>query len=1040
MPEIPLTVPNFAPAAFNIRGDHPRPLSKGLMTANFASHAIESVGNLQFQLARDRQRRDFNEAIFSAEKSLNDLTEEALLSNDPRTMLDKFNENQAKAFSLIREKIPNPRDQREFDFRNEQGVANARMRILGAQLEYERAETEAQGVQLTQQLFRRALLNPTPENLMSVRDTLDDYATERVETGDQTPTQAQNWMHAQIATMENKVLESLAVSDPDQAEARLLEGEFASITPEDSKAHLAKIKAERQNQNYNRLFQQIRLSEDLDPSMAQILTDLRNEEKLTQPDYEKLLNLFEARYGKNQVDKIRMERMEMIYSGQAPNFLDAKNPDDVRDYTEWAARELDPVHMRVASSLPEMMEMRMAELGKMGIGSDNWKADAYRIVANMDEDPDATIAAVRYLFEHEAIKRGILDEDQQMGDRARSIKRLADLNVPPKEIMKLVAGYEQAVERTDIETVKDRWASAVKSQPQAFQQGVFSFIDGDLRQYPHLEGKSRRDWISAFGERNDEGERRAARTASDHFIGFLRGELDISDLVPDFVPLLGPESGTEGRLDIGDLDPRNLPWMPDFIRPDAPSAPQQIPGIMEGQEGTRLAVDDKGIWASLVHIMEPGTASVAVPDAMLKDIEHLANLKFAMNGGDFQDALYYGVSKVFSGAWDLTRFHGPPRFDRHTVETSEPAINGSRDWTRDYLEDQLNKKLGEMVLPLEGIMGLAPRWEGIDNLPSYVGDLLKLFAFQATDDPNHPWRDKGFSEKAWEVSRRIVNSIMSLGDARAFPFNVYRGLAGPDSDREIVSMTTNERVTKRVQLADGTWEEKQIYHLGIRGEFGEIKPLWEIIPGLTPDDSEFFYDHTDTVAWQKQRNDIRAEKADLIVRRLAREAMKAGVPFDIEKARAQLGAGELPEASVELGYGVHSAAEAFDLLSGAARPSMPTRNGVPLGLATGGRGAFGSQPPVFQIPPPLAHGKVPPYDHEARMEEVRREPRPPLGGDDALRNALGSIRSDLAAEEAEANRPRDENIAPLIALREQAVREGDHARVQMLDRAIKVRQ
>jgi hypothetical protein len=999
MAQIPLHLPQQVPATFNVRGDHPSPQSTGTMAANLGVAGIGVITELHQRLAVDRQRRDFNESLLEAQKVLNDENEKALLSNDPRGMLDGFNEKIESRYSEIRDKIPNINDRKRFDFQTLPGLTATRMNILKRQLKYERDESTAQRTAQLTELQRTLAVNDTPEMLLDVRDQVDAMTTEAVETGDMTPKEAQVWNHGAVGALEKWLVTNLIHTGRyKEARARLKAGEFASIPPDQVNKLQKDILAEEQQKNYVDAHTVLIHGEAGDGFGAH-LEGMRDEKELSQGDFEKLWNMWNQNHKKKMAEDASDAYVHISYhTGQA--HLNPDDLDDRKKVTDYAMRNLDQQFADDVANLgiqaqedaqrrgvesdfnpvEEIFNMRHNAISRMNWTTPkHWLADAFRVTANLEADPIGAITAARFIVAAAQGSPEIMGRDESGGttsgvmrngfDRAKEITRLANLQLSPSEIVKIIKDEEFRAEHTDEKDTRIEYKQFVDSNPDYIERGLTEYFQADETRYRVLGDQTIRGWIVSNGPHDGESDQQEAQSIMESVYNFTAGIIDEGFLDLEDIPLIGGglDAAAGGIADVVETASAfvTLGMVGDVQfgekarqrEAEEVAAQESAPGLGRNQIG----IKPDSISERVKTVFKDGVARITYPEAMKEDIAFLFEKRMMVNGGSKSEAMSWAVTHAIGAGWMPTKYHGPVRFEKNGVEVSEPIINGSHEWTRKALERDLNEKMGEFLAPYETMGGLFPQWRGLDHIDSYVADVFRVLTWRALDNPNHPFTDKTIPGKAAEIGRRWMNTIASFGDVTEFPFNVYHDLATA-GDRGVEMLTEIDAGSREVVLSDKTTAFKRHYYLSVRGRGGAQMPLWEL-PGFDTHRKEYYYDHTMAPEWKQEQRDIRQQKADIIVRRVARLAASQNLNEQqaLKLARQFLDTSGFPDAFITQGLAIHSGAELKDLMS-----APPGR-----ALSSAERTAEGMHWTK------LMHGNVPEYDREADLEARKREAQPP---------------------------------------------------------------
>jgi len=1020
MAQIPLHLPQQIPPSFNVRGDHPSPQAKGAMAANLGVSAMSVVSELSHKFTMDRQRRDYNEALLSAQKTLNSENEKALLSNDPRTMLDKFNDSIEREYGTIRDKIPNIRDRKQFDYQTLPGLTATRMNILKTQIKYERQESSAQRIAQLEEMQRTLAVNDSPEMLLDIRDQIDAMTTESVMTGDMTPQQAQNWNLEAAGALETWIVSNMVENGRyREARARLSSGEFASISPVRVTALNKSILGEEQNHNYVDGHTTLIHGEAGD-TFGQSLEALRDSKGLSQPQFEKLWGMWSANHAKKMVNDVSDKMIQTAYDGGL-SWLDPDNPDDKKAATGWAERRADPVFAESIKAMALQAEQEAEETGQksdfnaeetlMGLRFEalsrigyvtpkHWLADAFRITANIGTNPLASIAAAKYIRSVAQASPEIMAYEESSGttaglgrngfNRALEITRLADLQIKPNEIVRMVKDAEFRAEHATEEIMVKEYDSFVELYPNHVTEGMRNYVMNDSTRYSALGDKTIGGFITAYGTYPGDTPENAqsvmegvfnwtAGIASEGFldledIPFVGGPLGVAR---DFVGDVAETSAAIGTFGIvGDNQFKTLMGPGEGVL-------QDDEGQVEGEPGAgpnQIAIEPDSISSRFMNFFNDGAGRIDFPESMQGDIGFLFEKRFKQNGGSAPEAINWAITMAIGSGWLPTRFHGPVRFEKNGVEVTEPKVNGSHEYTRELLVMDMNESLGDYVAPYDTVGGIFPKWTGLDNVDEYLGDVFRVLTWRALDNPNHPFTDKTYSGKAAEIGRRTLNTLMQFGDIREFPFNIYHKYATA-GDRGIRQLTTREPQLREVTLSDGSKAMKNIYYLSLTGRYGAELPLWGL-PGNNSHRKEFFYDHTASPVYRQAKRDKRQTQANAIVERVMKLATRTGMSEQksIEMARQQLNAAKFEDTEITTGMSLVSGGDADANMRSAAQGRW-----------------FKGDSLSTPAPRPIMNANVPDYDREADLEARRREGMTPQ---QLERERIGRLMN----EQAEADR------------------------------------
>jgi hypothetical protein len=800
MPTIPLHQPGGVQAQINF----PRPVAKGALIANLGTQALAVTGELEKVIYKDRERRDYNEQLIAAQNALNFRSTEALVSNDPRTMLENFNRGWQEDSDAIRAKIQNPKLVDDFLYRTNAGVNNARRIILGQQLKLERQESSAQRDALATSLFDSAMVDTSSDNMLIIRDSLQNATEQAIETHDMTTTQASNWNREIIGQIELGVIHSLVQKDMhEEAKERISNGEFASLSPGVATKLLEQIHLHEQDSNYTDWDVTLENGGASYAAGEKILRDRRIgaiNERQTRSLYSKNKRLV----AKKLVDTSARDWIAAAYSDQFSGIgVDPTSPFLQKGVEAFTESTLDKKHRDMGLVGENLFTARATDVKKMsGMMSDHWKWQAVAAVDAGMEAPEVAVAAAGMLeqgYSGDKAFRGELNDSHNgiMG-KVDLINRFRVMGMKP---------------RANLLEVEKRWQ--MRNDSDAAENG--RILTARIEKDPQL---IHRAFTKAFYEDSTEHSEFGMKTYSE---------------VTSVIGWREDSQPTKGGMFGGAMM-------------NAMFGNKQ--GINEVEGKLVFTSPDRGIWAKLAHLTKGEMSSIYMPGEGMMAFNDLLEHEFMTNGGNLDQA-GAAAFKQWSVIYSPTAFGGDPRFARGAVERHQRPINGTWEWAENDIKAMVQNRVLEYFESDPRTMGsLVPDLRNLNDLPEWMSTVGDLLAGRAMDADGVPLLGDTIPQAYKEIGIRMLGSIM---DAGGDPTQWYTGLFHKmfTDDGPNVRLITNPELEQykpdpenrpewteigyyiEYQTKDGAWEP--IYALP---GFGDIYEIYYFDRDATPEGAE----------------------------------------------------------------------------------------------------------------------------------------------------------------------------------------------------------
>jgi len=796
-------IPLSHPGQIQAQTQMPRVQPKSVLAANLGAQALSVTTELGNMMHKDRERRDYQEHIVSANTALNSRNFEALSSNDPRTMLDNFNAGVREDFDTIRSKIKNPLLQQDFDFQTAKSVGNARMAVLGHQLKMERQESESQRDAFSQAMLQSASLDGSSDNLLEIRDQFQNATDASVETGDMTREQANAWNMENIAVIEKQIINDAIVNgEHEMILGRIENGEFPSIPADEMVPIRNAIQKHKMDQNFTD-WTAVLINGGANRARQKEIIDQGRANDLTESAVRSLIALNQRLTDAKVREGVDLERVEAAWNREPGAGLMPGDAADKKAVTAHAIANRDRRIAEHATDTSSLYEMRADDIDRYeGIIPKHWDRQAWGVIHQSRQDPEAAIAAAGMIFRAYRGNRSLYDDMDAsipgLGTKAFLLDLFARGGMDPKANELLVSGIAGMATPEENQARNLIYTKKLAGNPLLSDQLFSAAIQDEPTRFRELGDKTIQEFSEDVGIR-DPDERL----------------LNSMGIAGDIIRLLSSTPG--GR----------------------PA------GFSETGGENLITTEDRGISEIFQNIGQGNKASLFMPEEGKVLYDNLLRAHFVATNN--MEAASQLALKSFMNSYQPSNFGGVPRwmfgapeFDPGLVPTSD----GSIKWGEEQIIAIANSQLNDLLRPVRDLSNLlddTPDFGGLDDTLDYFDRFGDLLGAAQSDDPANVLAGGGISGAVKELGIATLGSLMNAGgDPRDFStstFNKWFKLDGP----KIRLSTTPELMRHKPEPEERPNWTVQGYNVEVQQNDGTWLS-WHELPGFDQIYKVFYFD------------------------------------------------------------------------------------------------------------------------------------------------------------------------------------------------------
>jgi hypothetical protein len=547
-------------------------------------------------------------------------------------------------------------------------------------------------------------------------------------------------------------------------------------------------------------------------------------------------------------------------------------------------------------------EIRSGYIEKLnGIIPTHWKTHAVASVMSLEVNTEEAIANARLLRIAGIHNPGMMGELSKAaplaGQRVQKINNLKEQNFSNSEILDEVLRGEKRAQNLDQEAHAKSFDVMIADDPRFMELALLEGVLGTPAVYPN--GESYQDRIQEI----------AFRQGNVYGIGEMTGlsveeqssvyQASKGQKLPDIVGIVQDDESTSQEGTKIDLAGGAISKMFYGLTGQETTA-----GLFKSDGKQYMSLPTRGILNKMFNFGEGDSAIMEIPPGMTADFNTHFRTEY-LRGGDRSAAIDWAMDHVVRN-WSPTEYEGTPRWTRGGVEANYPQVNGSWDWTRDQLADQLGDALLGEIMPLKDRGVILPTYNEDDDYETYRREVMDVLSIAAQDDPNGTIVAGELPDYARVSGYHWRERLEDAGLIKNFPFNVFANWKDPDMSG-ITSFTTQESLEQK----NDRGETVAARHILYRGRDGGYHPI-TALSNNQDQAAAFYYDVTLNADWQaNHRQELIADAQALIQGMVAKGSGETAIRAEMD--RLGLGSVGLKQSFKLFTPGRHPSSEATGL-------------------------------------------------------------------------------------------------------------------------------